>query len=222
MLRNPRGGVENVEEMWRAGIRWLAFNVRDYSVADWAIVRQRCHQYGVKYLPWARIGNPGDSRETALEWCQRLMYIADAMREDQGLPDSLAIVNAETEIKPVALGGVVTPDEVARIIGKRRQVAISTEGRLYHHNWVPLVQQPLLLQIFPTDMGIFQSATAVLAETLADVARARMYGFLNVGVTYQAYHEAPPSIYPFRSGSAWNIYAGDDVGIGNWSRWTSV
>lgn len=218
MLRDPHGGVENVAEQAGAGMKWLSLNVADHAPAEWLLVRSRAREAGVVCLPKARLGIPdrGDTRAMALAKLEFLCHTAVDWETD------LAVVNAETEIKRPELGGLVTPDDVADALDRYQLAgaALSTESWLYafdtpDHSWQPLLRWPILLQLYPED-GRFDPAN-MATELATRVRRARAYGFTYVGVTYQAWR-ADPDWYD-RTGHAWSLAFGDDVGIGNWWRW---
>ncbi len=213
MLRDPRGGVEDVSEMAAAGFEWLALNVGDHDADEWATVRGRAAAADVVCLPWARLGVPdlGHTTATARAKLELLVEAADAW----GDGNPLLVANVETEVKPPELGGIISPAEVAEGIGDR-PAAVSSEAWTYAMEWGPLAAYPLLLQVFPADN---RWAVEEIAERQEEcVRRARAYGFRHVGTTFQAYAGARPEWYDL-SGTAWSLYAGDDVGAGSWSGW---
>lgn len=213
MFRNPNGGVENVQEMADAGMVWVGLNVSDYSPESWNVVRANAQAAGVVTFPKGRVAHPGfDTRETALN---RLDFICKTA-VNWGVP--AAIINVETEIKKPEDGGLVVAEDVADALKRHglNEAAVSTESFLYDINWLPLVDWPVLLQIYPEDNRV--DPANLPYEMAIRVRRARAYGFRHVGVTYQAWRSDPD--WYDRSGHAWNLAFGDDVGAGNWYRWS--
>ena len=204
LLRNPRGGVEDVAEMAAAGMKWLAFNVGDgQHWDDWRIVRERARDANVEVLPWARCRTLAD--------CHDLLETADVFA-------SKCLLNIEDEFKDV-----LPPFRVAELLSdytmqsRGLDVGISTVGWVYNSvDYLPLANYPALLQLFPTDMRL---DPADLEEIQAQcVAHARDKGFTYVGVTIQAYGGAKPEWYGYIDGT-FSIFAGDDVGSSNWAAW---
>lgn len=211
-------------QMARAGMKWVALNVADHTPDEWLVVHERARAAGVVVIPKARLGHPllGDTREMCLARLERLCQIADEWN-----PAGYCIVNVETEIKPPELGGLVTPQEVAAIIGDRK-AAISTEALLYAMDWGPLTKYALFLQIYPTDNrwisdpAFAADPAAFIAAVQAErVKRARGYGFTYVGTTFQAWAPAEADWYD-RRGTAWSIAFGDDVGVTGWDEWAAA
>lgn len=206
-LRSPRGGVENVPEMKAAGMDWLALNLGDgQKWDDWRIVITRARVLGMQVFPWAR--------------CRTLQECYDFLAEAD-LVGFRAILNIEDEFERDDQGGPAPcpPVRVAELLLDFSDVAVSfsTGGWLMNDvNYTPIAHRPVLLQVFPTDM---RRDPAELPEITTDcVQHAHDKGFKHVGVTCQAYGAAEPEWYSYLTVPK-SIYAGDDVGAGNWAAW---
>lgn len=193
-LRHPRGGVEDVAEMRRAGIGWVMVNVGDFSLAEWFLVRARCSSELVACYPWARCRTLAD--------VSALCHAASAM----GAP-RLGL-NLEVEAKTV-----LPPSLAAAAIRAEfpsGSAIVSTEAWLYNDvDWRPLGQHPIALQLFPRENDPSK-------KPLHCVAHARTLGFKTVGVSCDG--RDPASRYPEREKLPWSICFGDDVGP-DWSTW---
>jgi len=209
LLRNPRGGVEDIAEMKNdGGMKWVAVNLGDGFVwEDWRIVVDRARALSVQVFPWARC-------RTALE--------LHVLLEQADLVGFRAIANIEDEFERDSAGGPapLPPTLVRKIIDGFPQVAVSfsTGGWLQNDVvYTPITHRPVLLQVFPQDL---KRDPADLPQITADcIQHAHDKGFRHVGVTCQAYGLAEPEWYDYLGSQPKSIYAGDDVGAGNWAAW---
>jgi hypothetical protein len=56
--RDPRGGVEDTDEIRAAGFRWFAVNVGDFPTSEWSFAKAKAEASGLIVIPWARVRNP--------------------------------------------------------------------------------------------------------------------------------------------------------------------
>lgn len=198
--------------MAAAGFEWLGLNIADYFPGEWSTVRQRAALEGVVCLPKARLGVPeaGATKESCLAKLSALCLTADAW------DTPYLIVNAEHELSQ----GIITPSEIADIVGER-QAAISSEANLYWAvDWTPLIHLPVLLQVYPQDARLEPKTPERIAQWQAECVRgARERAcFTYVGVTLQTYGGAQPEWYDLST--VYSVFTGDDIGYGNWSKWS--
>ena len=224
LLNQPDGAAWDFAAMRDAGFDWVALNVGDHEPRRWNDVRSRAEAVGLEVVPWARLGHPhlGETREDCL---RKLEVLLDAARAWE---TSRPIVNVETEIKPAGLGGLITPDEVARKLDRAGmdEAGISTEAWLYDVNWVPLSRYTMLLQILPRDNR--WAPGEVRNKQEACEKRAHGYGFAHVGTSVQTYEMADgsnpqPEWFDLR-GLNRSVIWGDNVaaqGSDEWQRWSS-
>ena len=224
LLNHPEGAAWGFAEMREAGFDWVALNVGDHEPGRWDDVRARADAAGLEVVPWARLGHPhlGETREDCLRKLELLLDTAKAWETTR------PIVNVETEIKPAHLGGVITPEEVARELERAGmdEAGISTEAWLYDINWVPLNRYAMLLQILPRDNR--WAPAEVRERQAACEKRARDYGFAHVGTSVQTYEmddgSHPQPEWFDLSGLNRSVIWGDNVaaqGAVEWKRWTS-
>lgn len=224
LLNNPGGAAWRFDEMRDAGFDWVALNVGDHEPRRWGDVRARAEAAGLEVVPWARLGHPhlGETRDDCLRKLGLLLDTAKAWRTTR------PIVNVETEIKPAHLGGVITPEEVARELERAGmdEAGISTEAWLYDISWVTLSRYAILLQILPRDNR--WAPADVRSKQHAAEKRARDYGFAHVGSSMQTYEmedgsDPLPEWFDL-SGLNRSVIWGDNVaaqGAGEWKRWAS-
>jgi hypothetical protein len=208
MLRAPAGGVENVAEMKDVGrMEYVALNIGDWPVSDWALIKDRATALGVQVIPKARCYSVGIVDRLVL-----------AAREWGSLG---IIVNLEIEAKdsmpPSRVRGVL--DDLAW----DGEVGVSTEAHLYDYplvEWVPLTgpKYTALLQIYPEDGRVHPENVPQWQAT--QVRHARASGYTYVGVTYQCWRSDPNW---FDRRGTYSLAYGDDVaGTGGWGAWAPV
>lgn len=200
-LRNPRGGVEDVAEMFFQGnMKWVGYNLNkgdwyEPNVSNWNVVRYRAAQMGMPAIPWLRVRTRQD--------VQHLRRTA----EQDGAP-ALGL-NLEKEAEDVLL-----PSECAEILrGFSGEIFTFMEAWLYNStDWHPLAAMgPVILQIFPVE-------SAAAHDPEGCIIQARKKGFAHVFLAYGAYGGMKPSQFDLTRPHS--IYCGDDVGNGNWHRWS--
>ena len=223
-LNNPTGAAWDFVAMRTAGFDWVALNVGDHDPRRWDQVRARAETAGLEVVPWSRLCHPhlGDTRENCLHKLEALLDTASAWGTTR------PIVNVETEIKPAQLGGLITPEEVARELHQAGmdEAGISTEAWLYDLSWVPLNRFAMLLQILPRD-NLWEPGEVRERQRSCE-QRARAYGFEHVGTSVQTYEmedgSQPRPEWFDLSGLNRSVIWGDNVaaqGPGEWERWTS-
>ncbi len=223
LLNQPDGAAWDFAAMRDAGFDWVALNVGDHEPRRWSDLRSRAEAAGLEVVPWARLGHPhlGETREDCLRKLEVLLDAAKAWETTR------PIVNVETEIKPAGLGGLITPEEVARKLDRAGmdEAGISTEAWLYDVNWVPLSRYAVLLQILPRDNR--WAPGEVRSKQEACEKRAHGYGFAHVGTSVQTYEMAdgsnPQPEWFDLSGLNRSVIWGDNVaaqGSDEWQRWS--
>ena len=136
-LRNPRGGVEDLDRMQAAGFKGVFCNIGDHAPGEWeAIIRPRALQLGMFCGPWARTqAADGGFSEIVLN---QILQCADRW----GSP---LIVNSESELK----GSGATLTTIIRDRCGARDAALSMEPQPFANvEWWPLADMPVLPQIF--------------------------------------------------------------------------
>jgi hypothetical protein len=187
-MRDPAGGVEDVQMMKDAGYGMVACNVqKEIPPGRWDLVRGRAANAGVISVPWCYIWN--------LEDLQRLISIADQW----GVPP---LVNVEKQLDL----GVFSTQDIANML-QNRDAAFSTEAWLYGAvDWSPIAHWPMMLQIFP-----LESQSAKDPEGCRVHAHAS--GFSCVMMTYGTYDVndvyPQPDWYDLRT--PFQIYTADDL-----------
>jgi hypothetical protein len=196
-LNNPRGGVEDVAEMARAGIKVVYLNVGDFPAASWDLVRQRAKLLGVLVMPWAR--------------CRNALDVINLCNVGKAWGCVSIVVNLEDEAKDV-----LPPSKVSELLEAHwgpSQVGISTVVWLYNSvNWTPLALDVIMLQYFPAEVPFYKGK-------LSDcVWHARQMGVELLHYTYGTYWGADPSWYDMSLPHS--LFTGDTIGVGNWHKWS--
>ena len=196
-LRNPRGGIEDVEAMARAGFDLVFCNVGDHDVRDWNVIRQQAARAGVICGPWLRTADgQGNFSKNKFEY---LLEVADEWRTP-------LIVNSESELRGT---GRELTDYMSKCIGGR-DAAISVEPWPFANTeWWPLGRYPFLPQIFPQD-----SDAATRPEACKE--KWHYYDVECVVFTFGTYGRQQPSDYNLLR--PYGLYTADDCG-GNYIRW---
>jgi hypothetical protein len=197
MLRDPRGGVEDLDRMQAAGFEGVFCNIGDHHPEEWeAIVRPRALQRGMFCGPWARTERDGAFSESVLS------AILDIAQEWA----SPLIVNSEAELK--GSGGELTSLIAERCAGY--DAALSMEPVPFDNvSWVPLAEMPVLPQYFSAlfDPGSIEWATDLWHG----------YGIKCVFPTFGTYGGSTPGDYSLNA--PYSLYTADDCG-GNYAAWS--
>ena len=222
LLNDPRGAAWDFAEMRDAGFAWVALNVGDHEPRRWSDVRRVPPPPASRSSPGHGSAIPISTRRARTAW-RKLGTLLDTA---EAWGTTRPIVNVETELKPRHLGGLITPEDVARELERTGmdEAAVSTEAWLYDMSWLPLTRYPVLLQILPRDNR--WAPGEVLGQQAACEKRARGYGFDHVGTSVQTYPMADgtdpePEWFDLR-GTNRSVIWGDNVaasGSGNWQRW---
>ena len=187
-MRDPAGGVEDVQAMKNGGFGAIFLNVqKEINSAQWDLVRQRAALAQVEVFPWCYIWNLYD--------LDRLIAIADQW-------GTKPVVNVEKQLDE----GVFTTQQIADKLGNR-DAAFSTECWLYGNvDWSPISQWPVMLQIFPLEVP-----SAAHWEDCK--IHAHDCGFECVMYTFGTYDvngvQPQPSDYPLLS--PYQLYTADDL-----------
>ena len=164
-LRNPRGGVEDVQNMKANGFGAIFCNVGDHEPAEWSVVRDRARAANVVCGPWLRTSD--ESNEFVPNKLLRLIEIADDW-------DAPYIVNSESELK--GSGSDLT--EYINRLCSQDEWALSMEPWPFANvDWTP-VDAPVLPQCFGPEWG------AKVAEVRSEWRRV---GIRCVVPTYASY-----------------------------------
>lgn len=190
-LRSPEGGVENVEEMGRAGYSLLALNVGDYPPEAWRKVEEKAGPAGLVCLPWARCRSDGDVRR----------LVALALDRYQGR----AILDVEKELDT----GKVSWQAVEDACRALAEAAVTTEPWLYEGFPWERLQATVQLQLFPQENEVSRRPRDCRAHAylLGCHWVQPMLGMHGLGP--EAFSLEPPLA----------VYAADDIGAGNYGRW---
>jgi hypothetical protein len=194
-LRNPGGGVEDVENMRSHGFRWIAINLGDHADNEWDLVKQRANAAGVTVVPWGRItsiaSRLGLSNEKAAEWLATLGKQAYSNR---------VLFNAEKELDGNNALRIAMEDASVGM-----DYALSTEPWLFESlRNTPLVRRGVVqIQLFPQESD---------ASTRPRDCRARAYELGCLTVHFMlGMHDLPPGAFPRRQ-SPYSVYTADDCG----------
>lgn len=200
MLRNPRGGVEDLDQMKQAGFAGIFCNIGDHGPEEWALIRDRARGQGMFYGPWLHTRQAdGRFSPARLEW---LVHVADQWH-------SPLIVNSEKEIDG---SGDACTGMIAEEVGSR-DAAISMEAWLFNPpsvDWQPVAHLPMLLQIFPQE-----SAPAKYPYGCKE--HAHQCGVERVYFTFGSYGDAVPAWYDLQA--PYSVYTADDIGQGHYAEW---
>jgi hypothetical protein len=186
-LRDPRGGVEDLDKMQAAGFDGVFCNIGDHAPAEWeAVVRPRALQRGMFCGPWARTqGADG-------KFSEAILSSVVACAEAWGSP---LIVNSESELK--GTGSTWTPVIAAAVLGY--DAAVSVEPQPFADvDWYHLKEIPVLPQVF----GLMDNAAWYRDQWHG-------YGVDCCFYTFGSY-DWGPSEYELRA--PFSLYTGDDCG----------
>jgi hypothetical protein len=206
MLTVPDGSAESFD----AHVDWVACNL-EYAPDRWAQVRARAHSLDVKVMPWVRLAhsNSGETIEHVKVKLSLLVDTAQAWGCDTILP------NYEDE------ASTIRPSLVAEYLYGQEDwlghTGWSTNGWLGNDiDYTAIADDPVLLQIFPTDL---RWDPLDIEKKMGDcVYHAREKGFSYVGVTYQTYANARPGWYDCAS-HMHSTYPGNLIAGGDWGKW---
>lgn len=199
-LRNPRGGVEDIAAMQRAGFGAIFCNIGDHEPSEWALIRKRASDIGVVCGPWLRTAE-GDNIFSRMK-LDYLINVADTW-------NSPLIVNSESELKGSGSGFT---EFIAARVGDR-DAAISVECWPFANvHWVPLAGYPFLPQIFPVEAPAAREPEACREEWYK-------YGAECVVFTFGAYGSQRPSQY--NRLTPYGVYSADDC-AGYFVAWSAA
>lgn len=192
-LRNPRGGVEDLDAMKAAGFKSVAINVRDYELEEWSIVINRASEQQVTCLPWG--------------YCASDAEVAALCARARRFPSRAVIVNAEAEF--IDLSGRVTPEAIAKETAGL-DACLSTLPWTGGRDLSKIPDVHVHLQLFPQENETSKKPRDCRAHAFA--AGARHVTFM-LGM-----HGLEPDAFPPRQDPYW-VYTRDDIGaaLKKWS-----
>jgi hypothetical protein len=193
-LRDPRGGVEDLDRMQAAGFAGVFCNIGDHAPGEWeAVIRPRALQRGMVCGPWLR--TQGADGGFSTDRLSQLIRCADQWQ-------SPLIVNAESELK----GSGATYTSLIRDAIGEREAAVSVEPQPFADvHWYPLAHIPVLPQVF----GLASQQQWFLDQWHA-------YGVECVYMTFGTYGDWTPNDYTLQA--PYSLYTADDCG-GDYGAW---
>jgi len=195
-LRNPRGGVEDIEAMVSAGFGAIFCNVGDFPASDWEFIRERAAQHSVVCGPWLRTAVGGQGAFDP-ERLNNLIAIAD-------LWNAPFIVNSESELKDT---GADLTSYIAEVCGFEDWALSMEPWPFATVDWRP-IKVPVLPQVFGLRWS--QEAEAVREEWYRVGVRC-------VVSTFGSYGDSNPDWYDRLT--PYGVYTADDIGqlYASWS-----
>lgn len=194
LLRDPAGGVEDLQWMRDAGFEGVFCNIGDHDPTAWeAVVRPRAQSLGMFCGPWLHTREGSGTFST--DKLEALIDCADKW----GSP---LIVNSEKEIDG---SGDACTSLIANWVG-HRDAAISMEAWLFNPpsvDWTPVAHLPMLLQIFPQE-----SPPSTDPEGCKE--HAHDCDIRCVYFTFGTYGNAEPNWFNLQA--PYSLYTGDDCG----------
>ena len=192
-LRNPRGGVEDLDRMQAAGFDGVFCNIGDHAPTEWDVIRNRALNRGMFCGPWARTQAPSGAFSEVI-----LAAIIDCAKHWE----SPLIVNSEAELKGT---GSQWTSVIAETV-KGYDAALSMEPQPFADvDWYHLKDVPVLPQVF----GLMDSADWYAEQWHA-------YGVNCCFFTFGTYSGWKPTDY--RLVAPYSLYTADDCG-GNYMAW---
>jgi len=189
LVRNPRGGVEDIARYKSEGIRWLLLNL-EHTPDEWATIRARCDANGIKWGYWFHCLTPAH-----LTW-----LLNDSFGTD------LVGINVEQE-----LASTLGPSVIARIIADNPTTA---ETSLYLLGWVqngvdcrPIGDLPAFLEIFPQDAPVLLNTETGKVKWLDCRNHAKELGLKHPLQLAGCYGAGKPSWY----NKPYSLYTLDDA-----------
>jgi len=187
-LRDPAGGVEDVQLMKDAGFGIIALNVqKEINPARWDLVRGRAASAEMIVVPWCYIWT--------MEDVQRCISVSDQW-------GTYPLLNPEKQLDE----RVFTCEEMEIALGNR-DAAFSSICWLYNDiDFSPIARWPMMLQIFPLEV-----------PAAKDVEGCRKHAYdkglkcvLNTYGTYDVNDVFPtPGMYDLKT--PYQLYTADDM-----------
>jgi len=194
-LRNPRGGVEDLDRMQAAGFEGVFCNIGDHTPDEWQTIRGRAGARGMFCGPWARTATAQNTFDPAI--LDRIIACAEAW-------ESPLIVNPESEIQG-------TGTDATGLIAERcagLDAAIAPEPVPFDNvGWWPCKEMPTLPQI--------RAENVPSLEWIINQWHA--YGIDCVYPTFSSWGGDTPGDFPLNA--PYGVYTGDDMG-GNYAAWS--
>lgn len=197
-LRDPHGGVEDLDRMQAAGFDAVFCNIGDHDPAEWeAIVRPRALQRGMACGPWLRTTAPDGS--FSRDKVETLVACAERWA-------SPFIVNSESELQ--GTGESETTWLRDRLAGY--DWALSMEPQPFDNvAWWPLKDVPVLPQ--------YSSAYGYSGDPSANRDLWQAYGVDCAFPTFGTFGAMRPADYVLKA--PYSLYTADDCG-GDYAAWS--
>ena len=207
----PDGSAES----FTSDVDWIACNL-EHGAHAWDGARARADALDIKVIPWVRLAHvkQGDTVENVKHKLKLLVDTAAVWQTDWILP------NYEDEAETFPPNFVkLSLDET----GWKGNTGWSTLAWLPNGvDYTAMRNDPVLLQIFPTDLRWPKDYATIKAKMGDCIYHASQGGFQYVGVTYQTYDNATPSLYDVESYQH-SVYPGNVIHMDNgtigFSKW---
>ena len=190
-LRDPRGGVEDVQRMKDAGFDYICVNSHDFSIDAWDVVFARADAAGMPCGVWKFVRSDED---------------VNALRDEAKELGGPMIVNAE---KPLDHGEVSI--EAIADACREMDAAISTEPQLYGSvDWSRVKDIPIQIQLFPQENATSRDPRGCRAHAFE---RGPRFVHFMLGI-----HELAAGSFPQRR-QPYTVYTADDCAnvFGPWA-----
>jgi len=216
IFRAPDSGIEDAAEQARAGIRWAALNIGDYAPERWTLYRTRADAAGIRCFPWLRARTVDDLR--------KLFQVGGRWQA------TAILINLESEV----VDGPLYPIRVAQLVAAEWKHAwgLVTLGWLQNGAgwWNIADAERVYLEIFEDvrrrearDLSLSKYAQACLDHALKELVPPERLGLcLGAYPVLQAWKPSLAYYMPLPELTGLDrlcVYAGDDIGAGNWERW---
>lgn len=204
---SPGGQSEQGPQMAAVGYSWGAVDIVDqHPWADWSTTVKSLVGAGLRVPVWGRVQNAS------------IAQIIDVGAQFH-VPCLLDIEDEFKTTIPPAVAEMEIRAAKAAHSGYTREIVINTNGWLYNDvDYSPLAHRPLQLQIMVSDMHL---SPADLPRVTNDcIVHARLKGFRDIGVTFQAFGAAEPEWYDYWAGKPRSYFTGDWIGAQSaWGKW---
>jgi len=198
-LRNPRGGVEDIQNMKNNGFGVVFCNIKDYAPEEWDLVRERAQAAGVPCGPWGRTAT--DSNEFDPNVLTKIQEVAEAWG------DTPYIVNSESEIN--GTGSDIT-SYIQKMCGADDWALSMEPWPFANVDWSP-IKAPVLPQCFGPDWGSPEKEADCTWEW-------HRVGLNCVVPTYGTYNQWQPAVYNLFS--PYGLYTADDC-ANEFAKWAA-
>lgn len=210
--RSPGGNLERPAEQ-RPVVDWIAYNVGDYSAADWARARSLWRQAGIQTFPWAH--------------CRSVVDVGKLIDTAIGEGDKVIGLNIEDVVGDqlnLAQVGALVYDTWVRPYGG--QVHMATLPWVPNgQGWGHLAFAVAALEIFPDEQAnIYPGGTHSSLVTRQCIEHAFDEGLEQVTLMFKTKAPNTRQGYGQEFAVCHSLYTADDIGIGApaWAAWDSI